>query len=754
MQSLNHPSSHIHSFDNWLSISTPDGVKAHYLISDFTIIDVTYQHSIQFNLLFNHFQTLSNLCGWYPFLHSIKYNKNDQCTSYLLNPTTSMFDIFEFTHTIIKQESNVTIILSGKPTIEFQLTESTFSILYKTKHHHSPQNLYSFCELLFNCLTSSLNGSQSSNDLLNLEHSTYPRYSSYSLPRCIHESQRLRLTTNNKGDQLLIQADIAVPMPMDQLQQLISKRVISLLQSIEVHQHLKTTVDASSLRFVKRNSKIFNALLFDSKIVEESPCYFLPSLFAFANEKPYETSSHTSSKTTRLRGNILIAIPCIHNISKQTKSKFLSNFIAPILYFFATLTTNNLPLPSFSFRAKSPEMRPIQSVSSLLFSAITLSKTSVPKTTLETLPLPILQHIIMFLPLPSYLQLHLISKNLHCLLSASHPTTTSILSTLHTSLCFYPHHPPLITTMSSLRKIATLHYHWRNTKITPTQHKVSVCAISNHLSYPTQPTPPAFFIGSTTGDIQLMSHTPTFSQFIQTPIISNKVNRIRHLLVGTYVAYDGGFISIHPPSKQPKTLQLNWIEERSNKIDFTFDGGCGFCWSNNFNTFSLENGEIISTFKGFDNTINDVTQWNNYFIGASGQQICLFDQRGKNENIIFTQSPNIIKTLSIVNQNEIVSCGGNQAILWDITAGKIRTECELQGPPLVVTSFNKKLVCAHENGDIVLLWTKHGLHDKRTLFQIDGTPVSIGMDNSALVVSNNLDTIFLADFSQFSDPFP
>ena len=141
---------------------------------------------------------------------------------------------------------------------------------------------------------------------------------------------------------------------------------------------------------------------------------------------------------TRMRYSIVLDLPVITTYPIPLREKFLSNLVAPILYYFATVaapTTINTPKISTS-DPSLPEMTTIESMSSLLLNAITLSKTKQKQvTTLVSLPEPILLKILSNVDIQSIKNIQLLCKPLYSLVNGS--LSGTIWKGIQRSTCYY-----------------------------------------------------------------------------------------------------------------------------------------------------------------------------------------------------------------------------------------------------------------------------------------------------------------------------
>ncbi|EKE39034.1 hypothetical protein ENUP19_0274G0051 [Entamoeba nuttalli] len=721
--------------------------EARYKNTETTVVDVQFSMTLKGCSIYTFLNNPIIITKWYPFLHSVE-KRGDEYIGMILSPLAQTFVPYKFNFFASVNNTSFTVVLQGVPKILIILKEMGNECITHILYYQNAQpiQLLSSCLLIFKCLSAALSGIEEYRILVSMEHACYPRYTSPPLSRYIHESQRVRITANEEGNEMFIQADIKVPLRPQTFYDLVTTKngLMSIISEnigikdgpILSYRHLQFSplVQPSISMDIVQGSRItpdWMALIF--KTTQYPGClHEHHSLIEF--KESVISFRHCDDDDTRVRFSILLNLPIIHSFPLPLREKFLSNLVAPTLYYFATIASPSLLTPPkvFPTDPNLPEMITIESMSSLLLNAITLSKTKQKQvTTLTSLPDSILLKIFSYLRIDSIRNVQLLCKSFFSLINGSLAVET--WKGIYHSTCYYNGRLHPEETKENLMNVAKIQALWRTTEFKPTVQQFgekAITAIDINGS---------IFIGNEDGESQeIIKEKYTQKKYKKS---LSSVCGIKRIGRTTYIGYGDGKISIIGENKEETK-----IVKSHTKMDFSLDGRYCYGWGKSISVIELESGSIVNEYEPHMATITQVKEMKNLLISSSlDKTIKVFDRRSNAITMDLKGHSNAVKGFDVTGEWQIISCGDEKAsIAWDIRTGKMLCKSDLAVIPTCMATFNRKVICCGTNGQVVLQWNKITLGDRRYIFKVPNIPTSVSLDDDIVVVGTSNGLIYLA----------
>ena len=213
--------------NNWEIFETNDQHKQYkFYKKELTTVYCQFSVLNKGCTIFEFLKDVESLNKWYPFIHSIE-KKGETYSSSMLDFVTHVFFPYKFQYLTQIENTNYAVIIDGNPQIKIYIkekgNESEINIIY-TKNAF-PNQIYSIILNLFNSLVYALNRDEQYQEMVKIEHVAFQRYNSAPLTKYIHESQRIRITSNDEGNEMFIQADIKVPLRPNTFREIMCNKI-------------------------------------------------------------------------------------------------------------------------------------------------------------------------------------------------------------------------------------------------------------------------------------------------------------------------------------------------------------------------------------------------------------------------------------------------------------------------------------------------------------------------------------------------
>ena len=768
--------------------------------------DICESIHYQFNVttkainVFELFRDPMKITHWYPFLYGVE-KQNNEYIGMLLSPMAKVFTPFTFKYYIVEENTSFAVVFQGSPSIYLLLkdngNESNIHIVYTAQS--TANEIYCSIVMIAQSIKYFFEKEKEYLQLVEMENVAYPRYNDKPLTKYIHENQRVRITSNDSGNEIFVQADIKVPLRPNTFKEIICNKltktsIVTDMMKIKEgelltysHYHFSPLIQPIVTMDIVRGMRItdeWSAMIFKSTKTEEC-------MHDHSNPISFKESVITWRKCdeddTRARFSLVLNIAIVNELPIHLKDKFLSNLVAPILYFFASLSSLSSIITNLTSKEdESPEMATIESMSTLLLNAITLSKTKQKQlTTLSSLPETILLKIFSYIDVESIKNVQLLNKSFFSLINGN--MTTEMWKGIFNSACYFPPNVHVERTKEKLMEIAQIQSDWKNTEFQPKTKKCGTKGITcfdingeiycgNECGETYQIAKKSYqtyyykkeecsvcgikridnqlYIGYTNGYVDIIRDN-TYTNHLSTLGSLKEMNKrmslydyykeedmeMKNDIINTY---DNNYLN-----NNSNTLQNNRIMTQSNShITFTYDGKYSVNWGNKMTVTDLEHQSLLETYDHHAGDITCVCEMNDFLIsGGMDKSINIVDRRIQNVSMELKGQSNAVRGVDVVGDWQIVSCGDEKAaILWDVRMGKAIQKTDLAVVPTCMTSYNKKIVCCGTNCQIVLLWNKISFGNRRYVFKVQSVPTCVAMDDECLVVGTNTGTLFFASF--------
>ncbi|ELP85765.1 hypothetical protein EIN_281260 [Entamoeba invadens IP1] len=708
------------------------------------------------------FQSPEAVSTWYPFLHSV-VKKDGEYTGMFLSPTAQTFLPFQFQYDVQKTSEGVYVVLIGTPTIFIYIDIKTSEIHIIYSLHAVRSQLMSSCYLIFKCLEDILSRDEDVKIRNAIEQVCYPHYTTPPLSRYIHESQRVRITANEDGDEMFIQADLRIPLRPQTFFEIMTSR--NALTSITTENEMVKESRIFTIRHF-----LFNTLIQPTVSTDVVLAYRLTQEWTSIVFKSIESDCCSKSHTktilfqesvinfrqcgeddTRVRFSVLLSLPVVSSYPPPLREKFLSNLVAPILFFFATIATpiplsiQNVPLTDQNF----PEMTTIESMSSLLLNAITLSKSKKKQvTTLQSMPEQILLKIFANVGVDEIKNVQELCKQFYSLVNGSMATET--WKGIFNSTCYFNGKATMEPTKENLMAVSKTQSLWKSTDFKPKTFQIASAPITcieigNSI-----------YFGTDDGELLATSRDAFDPKNYHLFSSSNASSDSRSESKSDFTDRSG-YIGMKEINSEICVVQKSGKAGRFygpkidmkgayDKADFSDDGKVVFGWKDHILVVQMSTGDVINKFMPHLGYVTQVRQMGHLFVSSGTDKLVkLFDSRSKTITMELRGHSTSVKGVNVIGDWSLISCGEEKAtILWDIRMGKMVTKSDVAVIPTCMGTYNRKIVCGGANGQIVLQWNKSQLRDRRYIFKVPNVPTTINLDDHTLLVGTNTGTLYQA----------
>lgn len=728
------------------------GIQCFYKDGPVFLAQVLFHEDEAIQTIFEKLKTPQAISGWCPFLHSIKQTGKTY-TGMILSPIQQIFALFSFR--FIKEydttRNQCTVVLKGTPTIAILLKQEgdKTAVRIIVAMEARPTQLYNTCYLFYKYMHIMLHSTEERRLLLELEKKSYARYGEPPLRKFIHESQRVRITASE--DEILLQADICIPLRLQTFFDYVLDRdglrgVLSESKSITKGEYL-------SMKHLSFSPMIQVPVKVDVVMGSVTACEWMAVVFkSVVCDECHEEHTNTitfkescitfkpcGEDSTRVRYNIILGIPIAQTIAHSQREKFLTNLVAPILYYLASMASPSIVNSQSLYSAPNTqgEMSTIESMSTLLLNSITMSKTSQRQVIrLCTLPDSILLRIFKNLSIESLRNVQQTCKNLYTLLvgNLSQDTWKFVF---HKS-CFYNGKSHAEETFEVMVEASRLLSLWKNKDIRPVVFTHSTAAITAVC------VDRDVFVGDSSGKCSRYRYPQLGrSDYCKKNVAACGMRYIRDKL---YVGYTNGTINVVGETENVRKF------EPFGHVEFDADGSHLVYWNNDVKYCDLETGDVVQNFSLHSSQITQV-RTSEQLVVSSGmdKKIFVVDTRSQAPAFLLSGHGGGVRAFDFSGDYKIVSCGEERAaIQWDLRNGQIIKKADIAVVPTCIATHNMKVVYGGTNGQIAFLWNKTELGDRRYLFRVQGIPTAISIDDASMAVGTSEGFLHIVSFKRKS----